>query len=82
MEETDRYMRLEELKERECFLGIIDAAIAKARAIPWRRAILQVPRQKKPSRPVFVVYFDPRLPSIPKLKRKHWRSMVSQNKYL
>ena len=33
-------------------------------------------------RPIFVVPFDPRLPSIPNITRKHWRSMVSQSQYL
>ena len=79
-------MRLEELRgmllDREYSPGVIDAAIAKARAIPRQRALLRVPRQEITSRPVFVVYFDPRLPSIPKLTRKHWRSMVSQDEYL
>jgi hypothetical protein len=85
-EETDRDRRFKELKEmlldREYSPGIVDAAIAKARAIPRQRALQRVSRQNITNRPVFVVYFDPRLPSIPKLTRKHWRSMVSQSDYL
>ena len=85
-EETDRHRRFKELREmlldREYSPGIVDAAIAKARAIPRQRALQRVSRQNITNRPVFVVYFDPRLPSIPKLTRKHWRSMVSQSDYL
>ena len=44
MEETDRDIRLEELRgmllDREYSPGVIDAAIAKARAIPRQRALL------------------------------------------
>ena len=33
-------------------------------------------------RPEFVVTYDPGLPSVSSLQAKHWRSMVSRNKYL
>ena len=59
-EETDRHRRFKELREmlldREYSLGIVDAAIAKARAIPPQRALQS---QNITNRPVFVVYFDP-----------------------
>ena len=79
-------MRLEELKsmllEREYPPGIIDAAIAKARAVPRSVALRRAPRQQTNTRPAFVVGYDPRLPSISKITKKHWRSMTAEDKYL
>ena len=79
-------MRFKELKsmllEREYPPGIIDAAIAKARAVPRSVALRRVPRQQTNTRPAFVVCYDPRLPSIPKITKKHWRSMAAEDKYL
>ena len=79
-------MRFKELKQmlldREYSPGIIDSAIAKARAIPRQQAFRRVTGQQITNRPVFVVRFDPRLPSIPNMTRKHWRSMVGQEPYL
>ena len=60
----------------------IFSAIAKARAIPRQQALRRVNGQQITNRPVFVVSFDPRLPSIPNITRKHWRSMVGQEPYL
>ena len=78
--------RLKELKEmllaRDYTPGIIDAAIAKARAIPRQEALKRVTRQTVNQRPKFVVSYDPRLPSIPNITQRHWRSMVSQDPYL
>ena len=86
MEEPTRDLRFHEMKEmlldREYSPGVIDAAIAKARAIPRHVALRRVPRQEITNRPAFVVCFYPRLPSISKLIEMHWRSMVFQNKYL
>ena len=83
---SERDERLQELKEmlieRKYTPGIIDAAIARAKAVPREQALKCVLRQKHTNRPVFVVTFDPRLPSIPKITRKHWRSMVSQDKHM
>ena len=82
---SERDERLQELKEmlieRKYTPGIIDAAIARAKAVPREQALKCVLRQKHTNRPVFVVTFDPRLPSIPKITRKHWRSMLSQDKH-
>ena len=85
-EEETQDMRFEELK---CMLldskyppGIIDAAIAKAMAIPRLVALRRVSRQQTNTRPAFVVGYDPMLPSIPKLTKKHWRSMTAEDKYL
>ena len=55
-EVTDRDTRFKELEEmlldREYSPGIVDAAIAKARAIPRRRALQRVSRQDITNRPV------------------------------
>ena len=86
VEHEARERSFEELKDmlidREYTKGIIEAAINKARAIPREQALKCMLRQDTSRRPVFVVSFDPRLPSISKLTRKHWRSMVSQDKHL
>ena len=78
--------RLQELKEmllsRGYTPGIIDAAIAKARAIPRQEALKRVTRHTDNQRPKFVVSYDPRLPSISSITQRHWRSMVSQDPYL
>ena len=70
------------LIEREYTPRMIDAAISRAKEIPREEALKCVLRQQKTNRPVFVVMFDPRLPSIPKITRKHWRSMVPQENHL
>ena len=86
MEEVSREQRFQELKEmllaREYTPGILNAAIAKARAIPRLQALRRVRRKDTPSRPAFVVSCDPRLPSISKITSKHWRAMVSKCDYL
>ena len=82
-----RDQRFEELKDmlltREYSPRNIDAAIAKARAIPRTQALRRVLRQQPiNNKPFFVVQFDPLLPSIPNLTKIHWRSMVGQCNYL
>ena len=61
--------RLQELKEmllsRGYTPGILDAAIAKARAIPRQKALKRVTRHTGNQRPKFVVSYGPRLPPIP-----------------
>ena len=79
--------RLKELKqmliEREYRPGIIDAAIQKARAVPRAIAIRQIAKAPQTSmRPVFVVSFDLRLPDLPNITQKHWRSMQNMDPYL
>ena len=55
---------------------IIDSAIEKARNVPRIEALKKVPKEKTSSRPVFVMQFDPRLPSIPAIIKRHWRTMT------
>ena len=79
----NRFKELKEmLLEREYTPGVIDGAIARARAIPREEALKCVLRQDTTNRPTFVASFDPRLPSLPHITNKHWRSMVSQDKHL
>jgi hypothetical protein len=87
-EPQTRDMRYAELKnmllDREYREGMIDAAIAKAKSIPREQAIKRVARDNNPTvrRPVFVATWDPRLPNIPAITKRHWRSMTSQDPYL
>ena len=78
--EEDREKRFKELKDlllaRDYKPKIIDSAIQKARNTPRPEALKRVNREKTTNRPVFVINFDPRLPSIPGIVKKHWRTMV------
>jgi hypothetical protein len=81
-----RETRFNELKQmllaREYRPGMIEAAIIKARAVPRKKAIQFVASTKQQTRPVFVVSWDPRLPSIDAIQQKHWRSMTTMDPYL
>ena len=55
---------------------MIESAIERARKIPRTEALKRVHREKTSNRPVFVINFDPRLPSIPSIVKKHWRTMA------
>ena len=70
------------LMDRGYTPGVIDAAIAKARAVPREVALRRVSRQTDTDRPVYVVGYNPQLSSIPNIVQKHWRSMVVQDQYL
>ena len=76
MEEVTREARFNKLKEmllaREYSPGIIDAAIARARAIPRHLALRRVSRPETTHRPAFVVYYDSRMPSISKITGDQW----------
>ena len=77
---TDREKRFSELKDllisRDYKSKIIDSAIERARNIPRNEALKKVHKEKISKRPVFVVNFDPRLPAIPAILSKHWRTMT------
>ena len=81
-----RDLRLSELKqlllERGYEENMIDSALQKAKKVPRKAALKKVVKKVQTKRPVFAVTYDPRLPSITNLMAKHWRSMVSRNKYL
>ena len=82
----DREKRFQELKEmlidRDYKPRLITAAIDKARSVPREEAIKKVVRPVSSDRPVLVIQFDPRLPSLSGIVQKHWRSMVSTDPYL
>ena len=64
------------LLSRDYKPSIIDSAIGKARNVPRREALKKVHIENSSSRPVFVIHYDPRLPSIPAIVQKHWRTMI------
>ena len=76
-----RDKRFRELKQMLLSRGykprIIDAAIEKARIIPRKKALERVVKEKTARRPVFVITYDPRLPSISKIVNKHYRTMAA-----
>ena len=79
-EQESRDQRLAELKEmlldRDYKPRTIDAAINKAKNITREEALKRVKREKTSDRAVFVVRYDPGLPSITKIVQKHWRTMT------
>ena len=64
--------------------NIINSAIERARAIPRKMALerVAIKNEEKTRRPVFAVVYDPRLPALPSIVKKHWRSMVSCDPHL
>lgn len=76
----DREKRFLELKtlllSRDYKPKMIDSAIERARNVPRDQALKKVSKEKATKRPVFVIHFDPRLPSISEIVRKHWRTMT------
>ena len=56
--------------------SIVNAAIDKAVKIPRAEAIKKVIRNQDPDRVVFVVTYDPRLPSISHILHKHYCTMI------
>ena len=61
---------------------MINSAIEKARKIPRFKALKEKIQNLSDRRPVFVVTYDPRLPNIPAIQRKHWRAMVGMDQYM
>ena len=78
--------RLEELRQllldRKYKKSIINSAIKKAKAIPRKKALERVNLEEKTKRPVFAVTYDPRLPALPSIVKKHWRTMVASDPHL
>ena len=72
---SDRDKRLSELKnlllERNYRPGIINAAIERAKNIPRVETLKKIESESKNQRPVFVITYDPRLPSITNIVKKH-----------
>ena len=82
---NDREKRFSELKNlllsRDYISGVIDYAIGRARKVPRTEALKKVIRPKNSQRPVFVINYDPRLPSVTQIVGRHWRTM-KQDPYL
>ena len=82
----NRDQRFKELKSQLLDRGysrlVIDSAIERARQIPRSVALRKVINPNQQEGPIFAHTYDPRLPSISQIQAKHWRSMVSRNKYL
>ena len=76
----DREKRFGELKDlllsRNYRAKLIDAAIEKARQVPRSEALKRVEKVSSNKRPVFAIHYDPRLPSIATIVKKHWRTMT------
>ena len=70
------------LIERDHRSGMVDAAIWKAKEIPREKALRYMGQKTVNRRPVFVVTYDPRLPSIHAITQKHWMSMVKMDPYM
>ena len=81
-----REQRFEELKQLLIARGyrqkMLDSAISRARAVPRQIALRKVAKPNSLRRPIFAVTYDPRLPPIPNIMAKHFRSMTHQDSYL
>ena len=79
-----REKRFSELKDmllaRDYSSNIIKAAIDRARNIPRLEALKKVIKPKTSDRPVFVIHYDPRLPSVNNILKKHYRVMIQDPK--
>ena len=83
MDTDSRDLRLRELQEmlrsRDYGRGLIDTAIQRASTIPRSEALKRVVREKGEIRPVFADTYDPRLPSITNIIRKHYWVMIAND---
>ena len=70
------------LLDRNYKKSIINSAILKAKQIPRKKAIEKVDSEEKMKRPVFAVHYDPRLPALPSIIKRHWRTMVTNDPHL
>ena len=50
--------------------------------VPLQVALRKVAKPNSLRRPIFAVTYDTRLPPIPRLMSKHWRSMINQDNML
>jgi hypothetical protein len=71
------------LLSRQYRVGMVESAINRAKAISRDNALKKVMSSHQPfRRPVLAVPYDPRLPRIQSIQAKHWRSMITQDRYL
>ena len=83
----NRDKRLAELKDlliaRDYPENLVTRAIERAKKILRKIALMKIRKKESETRPAFFsIQYDPRLPAIQQVVAKHWRSMVTQNKYL
>ena len=82
----DREKRFSELKDlllsRDYKPAMINSSIDRARKVPRFEALQRVSKENSTRRPVFAIQFDPRLPSIPAIVKRHWRTMTKNPKVL
>ena len=62
--------------------SLINAAISRALEIPRQEALKKVIKEKSSSRAIFVITYNPQLPSIQKILNKHWRVMINNDPHL
>ena len=82
----NRVKRLKELKalllERGYKEKNVDQAIERAQKIPRKEALKKVKKTESSKKPVLTLKYDPRLPSVPGIVSKHYRSMICRDEYL
>ena len=78
--------RLDELSEmllsREYPNSVVRSAIQRAKELSRDQALKISAKPSRQSRPIFGVSFDPRIPNLSNITRKHWRSMTTTDNYL
>ena len=62
--------------------SMIDSSIGRPRQILRDKALQRVAKPKHNKRPVHAVTWDPRLPNLPQVQGKHWRSMTLLSPYM
>lgn len=62
--------------------SLINAAISRALEIPRQEALKKVIKEKSSGRAIFVITYNPQLPSIQKILNKHWRVMINNDPHL
>ena len=78
-----RYQELEQmLIDRDYPSNIIENAMKRARTISREVALRPTATTTTTRRPVWVVSWDPRLPSLQAITKKHWRTMKLTDPYL
>ena len=61
---------------------MVTSAINRAKSTSREQALRCVVKPSMTKGPIFVVSWDPRLPSISNLQNRHWRSMITLGPYL
>ena len=65
------------LLSRDYKASVANIAIERARSVSREDALKKTEKPTNNQRPVFVIQYDPRLPSITSIVKKHWRTMTS-----